>query len=144
MKRCMSLLWFCVNYGFRSMHFCFRHLELAKKSDAGNHFTAGRITGRDEQAICPLKWQIKKASLSDLILMLPKRWQRPWCENHVREHRDGIIPALVTEKIDIIISGMTVTQERNLKVNFADPYIIIGQTILLNKKHEGVVTSYRG
>ncbi len=39
---------------------------------------------------------------------------------------------------------MTVTQERNLKVNFADPYIIIGQTILLNKKHEGVVTSYKG
>jgi polar amino acid transport system substrate-binding protein len=27
-------------------------------------------------------------------------------------------------------------------VNFADPYMIIGQTILLNKKHEGRVTSY--
>jgi polar amino acid transport system substrate-binding protein len=56
---------------------------------------------------------------------------------------DGIIPALVTKKFDIIISGMTVTQQRNLKINFADPYIIVGQTILLNKKHEGVVKSYK-
>jgi polar amino acid transport system substrate-binding protein len=56
---------------------------------------------------------------------------------------DGIIPALLTRKFDIIMSGMTVTQERNLKINFADPYIIVGQTILLNDKHEGEVTSYK-
>ncbi len=56
---------------------------------------------------------------------------------------DGIIPALVTKKFDIIMSGMTVTQERNLKINFADPYIIVGQTILLNKKHEGKIKSYK-
>jgi polar amino acid transport system substrate-binding protein len=56
---------------------------------------------------------------------------------------DGIIPALITGKFDIIISGMTITQERNMKINFADPYIVIGQTILLNKKHEQNVESYR-
>ncbi|CAB5085591.1 ABC transporter, substrate-binding protein (cluster 3, basic aa/glutamine/opines) [Olavius algarvensis associated proteobacterium Delta 3] len=56
---------------------------------------------------------------------------------------DGIIPALLTEKFDIIMSGMTVTQERNLKINFADPYIIVGQTILLNKKHAKTVRSYK-
>lgn len=56
---------------------------------------------------------------------------------------DGIIPALLTDKFDIIMSGMTVTQERNLKINFCDPYIIVGQTILLNKKHAGAVKSYR-
>jgi polar amino acid transport system substrate-binding protein len=55
---------------------------------------------------------------------------------------DGIIPALITGKFDIIISGMTVTQERNLKINFADPYIIVGQTMLVNSKHKGV-TSYK-
>ena len=48
---------------------------------------------------------------------------------------DGIIPALTTKKFDIIMSGMTITQERNLKINFAEPYIIVGQTILLAKKH---------
>ena len=56
---------------------------------------------------------------------------------------DGIIPALTTKKFDIIMSGMTITQERNLKINFADPYIIVGQTILLAKKHRGNVNSYK-
>jgi len=56
---------------------------------------------------------------------------------------DGIIPALMTDKFDIIMSGMTVTQGRNLKVNFANPYIVVGQTILVNKKHEGTIKSYK-
>ncbi len=56
---------------------------------------------------------------------------------------DGIIPSLITKKFDIIISGMTVTQERNLKINFADPYIIVGQTILINQKHKNVIKSYK-
>ena len=46
---------------------------------------------------------------------------------------DGIIGGLLTNKYDIIMSGMTITQERNLKVNFADPYIIVGQTLLVRK-----------
>jgi len=56
---------------------------------------------------------------------------------------DGIIPSLMTDKFDIIMGGMTITQERNLSINFADPYIVVGQTILLNKKHEGVVKSFK-
>jgi polar amino acid transport system substrate-binding protein len=56
---------------------------------------------------------------------------------------DGIIPALMTDKLDIIMGGMTITQERNLKINFANPYIVVGQTILLNKKLEGTVKSYK-
>ena len=44
---------------------------------------------------------------------------------------------------DIIMGGMTITQERNLKVGFSDPYIVVGQAILLNKKHEGKVKSYK-
>ncbi len=55
---------------------------------------------------------------------------------------DGIIPALLTEKFDLILSGMTVTQKRNLQINFADPYIVVGQAIILNKKLEGKITSY--
>jgi polar amino acid transport system substrate-binding protein len=56
---------------------------------------------------------------------------------------DGIIPALLTEKFDIIMSGMTLTQERNLSVNFAQPYILIGQSILLKKDLVGEVKSYQ-
>jgi len=56
---------------------------------------------------------------------------------------DEIIPALITGKLDIIMGGMPVTQERNLKVNFADPYIVVGQTILINKKLQKQVLSYK-
>ncbi len=56
---------------------------------------------------------------------------------------DGIIPSLLTNKFDIILSGMTVTQKRNLQINFVDPYIIVGQSIILSKKLEGTVKSYK-
>ncbi|NLZ16126.1 MAG: transporter substrate-binding domain-containing protein [Desulfobulbaceae bacterium] len=46
----------------------------------------------------------------------------------------GIIPALLAGKFDMIIGGMTVTAERNLKVNFSDAYYFTGQGLLANKK----------
>ena len=55
---------------------------------------------------------------------------------------DGIIPALLTGKFDLLMGGMTVTPERNLQVNFADPYITIGQSVVLNRKHEASVKSH--
>jgi polar amino acid transport system substrate-binding protein len=61
----------------------------------------------------------------------------------VNTNWDGIIPALMTKKFDLIASGMTVTQGRNLKINFANPYISVGQTILLNKNLAGKITSYK-
>ena len=46
---------------------------------------------------------------------------------------DGIIPALVSGNFDVIISGMSVTAQRNLTVNFTDPYAYSGLAILANK-----------
>lgn len=45
---------------------------------------------------------------------------------------DGIIPALVSGKFDVIISGMTVTTQRNMTVNFTTPYAYSGNTIYSN------------
>ena len=56
---------------------------------------------------------------------------------------DGIIPALLTNKIDVITAGMTVNQERNLQINFANPFMVVGQTVLLNKNLAGKVKSYK-
>ena len=56
---------------------------------------------------------------------------------------DGIIPALLTNKCDIIMSGMTITDERRGKVDFSDPYMLIGQTILLRKDLADQVKSYK-
>lgn len=46
----------------------------------------------------------------------------------------GIIPSLIAGKFDLIIGGMTVTAERNLKVNFTNPYYFTGQGLLANRK----------
>jgi polar amino acid transport system substrate-binding protein len=56
---------------------------------------------------------------------------------------EGIIPSLMTYKFDIIMSGMTVLQSRNLKVNFCDPYYYIGQCLLINKKDKDKYKSYK-
>ena len=47
---------------------------------------------------------------------------------------DGIIPALVAGKFDAIISGMSVTAQRNLTINFTDPYAYSGLTVLANRQ----------
>ena len=55
---------------------------------------------------------------------------------------DGIIPALLTDKFDMIGSGMTLTQERNLRLNFSEPFIVVGQTLLIRKELAGEIKSY--
>jgi polar amino acid transport system substrate-binding protein len=47
---------------------------------------------------------------------------------------DGIIPALLAGKFDIIISGMSITSKRNLTVNFTHPYANTGYVVLANTK----------
>jgi polar amino acid transport system substrate-binding protein len=47
---------------------------------------------------------------------------------------DGIIPSLLAGNFDVIISGMSVTPQRNLTVNFTDPYAFSGLAILANKE----------
>jgi len=46
---------------------------------------------------------------------------------------DGLIPALKTGKIDIIISSMTATAERAHSIDFSDPYLTTGLCLLLGK-----------
>jgi polar amino acid transport system substrate-binding protein len=55
----------------------------------------------------------------------------------------GIIPALDLGRIDIIFGGMSVTEGRKELVDFAEPFMTVGQTILLNAKHEDQVQSYK-
>lgn len=43
---------------------------------------------------------------------------------------DGLIPALKSGKIDLIISSMTITDERRQSVDFSDPYLSTGLCLL--------------
>ena len=55
----------------------------------------------------------------------------------------SIIPALNLGRFDIIFGGMSVTESRKQKVDFADPFMTVGQTVLLNAKHKKAVKSYK-
>jgi polar amino acid transport system substrate-binding protein len=47
---------------------------------------------------------------------------------------DGLIPALQSEKVDIIIAGMTIRGDRALSVSFTNPYFSTGQVLMVPKK----------
>ncbi|MEF2232033.1 MAG: transporter substrate-binding domain-containing protein [Pseudodesulfovibrio sp.] len=53
----------------------------------------------------------------------------------------GIIPALLTGKFDVIIGGMSVTPQRNLKVNFSTPYEFSGMSIVADQASAGQRTT---
>jgi polar amino acid transport system substrate-binding protein len=47
---------------------------------------------------------------------------------------DGIIPALQADKIDLIYSGMTITEERAEKVSFSIPYWKVNQSVAVHEE----------
>lgn len=46
---------------------------------------------------------------------------------------DALLGALKTGKIDMVISGMSITEERLKEVDFSDPYYIVKQKVLVRK-----------
>lgn len=47
---------------------------------------------------------------------------------------DGIIPALRTGKVDCVISGMSITEDRKKVISFSSAYYEVGQAVLINRK----------
>ena len=120
-------------------------IELAKKSTLEHILKKGELKVGFEAGYMPFEMTDKKGRFVGFDIDVAKEMAKAMGVKFVPINTawDGIIPSLITEKFDIIASGMTLTQERNLKINFADPYIIVGQTILIHKKHEGVVNLTR-
>lgn len=48
---------------------------------------------------------------------------------------DGLIPALQSKKVDIVIAGMSITQERAKAVNFSIPYLSSKVAFIANKEN---------
>lgn len=46
---------------------------------------------------------------------------------------DALLGALKTGKIDLVISGMSITEERLKEVDFSDPYFVVQQKVLVRK-----------
>ncbi|MEI0540051.1 basic amino acid ABC transporter substrate-binding protein [Brachyspira pulli] len=53
---------------------------------------------------------------------------------------DGLLPALEAKKIDIIIAGMTATEERKQFVNFSDPYYNSKQSIVVQANNTDITS----
>jgi polar amino acid transport system substrate-binding protein len=60
----------------------------------------------------------------DLAQLLGKALQRP--VKFIELEWDEQIPALLAGKIDIIMSGMSITEARKVRINFAEPYMRAG------------------
>jgi polar amino acid transport system substrate-binding protein len=120
-------------------------IELAKKSTIEKILKRGELRVGFESGYIPFEMTDKKGNFIGFDMDYARRMAKEMGVKFVPVNTewDGIIPALMTDKFDIIMGGMTITQERNLKINFAEPYIVVGQTILLNKKHEDTVKSYK-
>jgi len=118
-------------------------INLWKKSTLNQILQKGEMRVCMEPGYMPFEMKDKKGRIIGYDVDMAKRMTK---EMGVKlkllpTSWDGIIAALVTGKCDIIMSGMTITQQRNLKVNFADPYVVVGQTILIRKDLAGKVKS---
>jgi polar amino acid transport system substrate-binding protein len=119
--------------------------ELAEKSTLNAIVKRGELRVGLDAGYMPFEMTTKQGEIVGFDVDLAKEMAKAMNVKLtiVNTDFDGIIPALMADKFDIIISGITITQERNLKINFADPYIVVGQTVLLAKKHAGSVKSYK-
>ncbi len=51
---------------------------------------------------------------------------------------DGIFAALVQGEFDMVVSGVSITEERDKIVDFSDPYLIVNQAIMVRTEDEGL------
>lgn len=51
---------------------------------------------------------------------------------------DGLLPALQTKKVDVVVAGMTATEERQKAVNFSQPYYSANQVIILPTENTNI------
>ena len=51
---------------------------------------------------------------------------------------DGVVASLQSKKFDVIISGMTITEERAAQVDFAGPYIHAAQALAVQEGNEEI------
>ena len=142
LKLCASMV--VIFFMLCSSVFC-SDIELAKKSTLEAILKKGELWVGFDSGYMPFEMTNQKGRYVGFDIDMAKEMAKAMGVKFVPVNTawDDIIPSLTTGKFDIIISGITVTQERNLKISFTDPYIIVGQTILIDKKHERKIKSYK-
>lgn len=123
----------------------------AGSSKLWDESTLNKVITNNELRVCfeagymPFEMKAKNGDYMGFDIDIAKNLAKSMGVKHtpVNTAWDGIIPALLTDKCDILIGGMTITSQRNLKVNFADTYIVVGQSLLIKPSLAGVINSYK-
>ncbi|GAB6178199.1 transporter substrate-binding domain-containing protein [Desulfobaculum senezii] len=120
-------------------------IELAQKSTIESILKRGTLRVGLEPGYAPFEMTDKKGRIIGFDVDLAKELAKAMGVRLeiVNTDFDGIIPGLLSDKYDVIISGLTLTQERNLQISFPQPYLTIGQAILINKNLKDEIKSYR-
>ncbi len=118
---------------FLSLNIMASDLNLWKKSTLNEVLQRGELRVGLEPGYMPFEMKDKKGKIIGFDVDVARKMAKDMGVKLklVPTAWDGIIAGLLAGKYDIIISGMTITQKRNLKINFANPYISIGQTMLV-------------
>jgi len=69
---------------------------------------------------------------ADLAIMIAARLNRT--VRFVQLDWDEQVGALLTGEVDILMSGLTVTDARRARMDFTDPYLQIGQMVLVRRR----------
>ena len=93
-------------------------IELAKKSHIQKILERGELRVGFESGYVPFEMTDKKGEFIGFDMDYGRRLAKAMGVKFVPVNTawDGIIPSLMTDKFDIIMGGMTITQERNLRV----------------------------
>ncbi|XPV77397.1 MAG: transporter substrate-binding domain-containing protein [Desulfovibrio sp.] len=120
-------------------------MELAKKSTLESILKRGVLRVGTDPGYMPMEMTDKKGRVVGFDMDMAKELAKSMGVKLeiVNTDYDGIIPALLTDKFDMIIAGMSVSQERNLQINFPEPYFFAGQAVLVSKKLAGEIKSYK-
>ncbi len=121
-------------------------IELAKKSTINDILSSKQLRVGFDAGYMPFEMMDKNGAYVGFDLDIARELAKAMGSDiklvPVNTDFDGMVPALIANKFDVIISGMTITQARNLQISFSDPYIVVGQTVLVNSKHKGKITSW--
>lgn len=145
MKRIITVVAMLSLLLFAAMSANAADINLAKKSTLESILKTGTLRVGLEPGYMPFEMTDKKGNIVGFDVDMVKEMAKAMGVKLelVSIAWDGIIPGLMAGKYDLIASGMTVNQARNLKVNFADPYIVVGQTALVSKKYADEINTWK-
>lgn len=126
---------------FATLNMFAADIDLWKNSTLNKILQSGELRVGMEPGYMPFEMKDKKGNIIGYDVDMARKMAKEMGVKLtlVPTSWDGIIAGLITEKFDIIMSGMTITQQRNLKVNFSNPYLVVGQTIMMRKDLEGTI-----